>query len=262
MGTMKRWVLVSTGDDEAALDRMESRFELFLAPSGRFQTLRLGRVESLLIAYWNAVRLVDDPEALFLFAHQDVEVALPPGVTFPQPLLDNLGQQAPWLVPALQQPQAWPDLATRLLKQPDTGFLGVAGASSLAPDVAWWNSPDVSGAVMHRDRGGRESFNAYGPYGRVAVLDGLFLMAKGRLFEELGRPRAGGPGFHFYDMEWTLRAHLAGKRNWTLPLLLLHASGGAAVDDELWRQDAARFSERFADYLPVDVPREPLPGWE
>lgn len=261
MNSTRRWILVSTGEDTPALERMEQSFAPFFASMESFEILRLGRVDSLLAAYWNTARLVKDDHAVFLFAHQDVEAVLPPGATLPEPLLASLTNQAPWLAQAFRQPEAWLALADKLLDRPDTGFLGVAGSCSLEPGVAWWNSPNLSGAVIHHKKDGSESLNAYGACGRVAVLDGLFLVAPGRLFRELGRPRAGGPSFHFYDMEWTLRAHLAGKRNWTLPLLLMHRSGGAGIDCDDWRHDAEVFCKRFSARLPVAVPHEPLPDW-
>jgi hypothetical protein len=115
--------------------------------------------------------------------------------------------------------------------------------------------------VVHRTPEGRETINAYGPWGRAAVLDGLLLMARGDYAARI-EPLAPRSGFHFYDMELALRGLRAGLSHWTVPLLLEHRSGGAAADEEDYLRQRQAFEARFAGQLPVDVPPAPTPGVE
>lgn len=255
-----RFVIVSTGNDSSALDRMEDRFDAHLAPHGQVETFRLGQVDSLLNAYWNSARLVNDPDAILLFSHQDALPAFEPDGAAGSDEIEKLRDSVPWLIPAVEQPGGWVNQALRLLEKENTGFLGVAGAHSLHAGQAWWNEEQVSGAVLHASESG-VNLNGYGPYGRVAVLDGLFMMARASLFDELG-PVRNHRGFHFYDMELSLRAHLAGKKNWTIPLLLMHLSGGKTIDDREWAAAADSFQQVHTEHLPLVVEAEPLPGGE
>lgn len=256
----QRFVIISTGNDTAALDRMEDRFDAHLSPHGGVETFRLGEVDSLINAYWNGARLVNDPSAILLFVHQDALPAFEPGGTAGKDEIEQLRASVPWLLPAVEEPGSWVTTALRLFEKQDTGFLGVAGALSLHPGQAWWNEESVSGAVLHASSSG-VNLNGYGPFGRVAVVDGLFLMARASLFDELG-PVRNHRGFHFYDMELSLRAHLAGKKNWTIPLLLMHFSGGKTIEDSEWQAAASSFAELHGQHLPLVVEPEPLKGME
>ena len=258
---MNRFILVTTGEKAESIELLESRFEQHLAPHGRFETFRLGNVSSLLTAYWKTSEMVDDPDALLLFAHQDIQPVYLPGQSGSEAEIRSVAAQAPWLASAFNRPEKWVEQLVQLSGQEDAGFFGVAGATSLHPFAAWWNEPTLSGAVLHTVNSGPIRLNAFGPYGRVAVLDGLFLAARAKVFKAMEKPQA-TKCFHFYDMELCLRAHLAGKKNWTLPLLLLHASGGDEHLDSEWRMAAAGFADRFEETLPLNLSTDALPDWE
>lgn len=121
---MDRFVLVTTGDDEPRLTRLEDAFRGQLAGRVRVEALRLGRVNSLRVAYDNAARAVNDPAAVLVFAHEDIT---PAGRT----VLDRAPARVaeildPWLPGRDSRSPRWLECARELLRRPDTGLLGVA----------------------------------------------------------------------------------------------------------------------------------------
>lgn len=257
MSTVKRVVFVSTGELNEILERAAAGFESAFGPLP-FETLHLGSVSSLYAAYRNAARLIDDSSALFLFCHHDAR----PWLVEADVNLDQLESRAvpDQLTQAIADPKLWARSVLALAEDPSTGFMGVAGARSLEAGMAWWNMPDVSGLMIHQQPDASLKVNLYGEWGRVLVLDGVLLMATGAAFEVLGDPKPSPARFHFYDMELSLEAHAAELKNWTVPLPMIHTSGGTSVTDAQWQEDLSSFLERFGASLPVSVPREPLPG--
>ena len=143
-------------------------------------------------------------------------------------------------------PELW-NAALELAAKPDTGFVGVAGATSLGPDCVWWQAPDKRGAVAHQSEG-LQYMSFFGPYGRALVLDGVLLIASRRCLEAIG-PWPEDLGWHFYDIAMTLRAHCAGFKNYVVPLPILHGSVGQIGDD--WQRSRMLFRKKYAGALPV-----------
>ena len=95
--------------------------------------------------------------------------------------------------------------------------------------------------------------NSYGQFDQVLVLDGLCLILRKSLFEELEGYHYGGMppygGYDFYDIDLTFRAHLAGYKNYTTPLLIEHQSLG--IQKETWFKNKDLFIEKYRQYLPA-----------
>ncbi len=253
-------VLFSSGDELTMLERMEQGFRQHFLGVGRadLSTQRLGRVSSLRNSYKLAAEDLP-PSTWCLFAHQDVSPALPP-VKVPEERIPGLlGPGGQVLTEAVTDTTRWIRVAEELLQREETGFLGVAGALRLDAGLVWWNSEHLSGGVVHQDSAGKSRVNAYGSWGRVAVLDGLLLMCRAELLQKMELPVMEHKRFHFYDMELCLRAHLMGRKNWTIPLLLQHHSSGARLNDSELQRDLLAFSRDCGQHLPVEVPREALP---
>lgn len=147
---------------------------------------------------------------------------------------------------------SWLDYAGKLFKKSDTGIIGVAGSKDLTQTGVWWGEGNrLSGAAMHVHEG-MEYMSAYGPYGRVAVADGLIFLIKKKVYDKLGgysETRLGG--FHFYDIDLCMRAHWAGYRNYTIPLLVKHLSIGEMP--EQWEVSRRKWLERYFGRLPVHI---------
>ncbi len=158
------------------------------------------------------------------------------------------------------------------MQHPMTGFVGVAGTARLGRSGRWWdpeNRAALSGLVFHpvnpEQPDGPYGFSVYGPYRRVAVLDGVFLACRKDVFDSL-------EGFHmpylkqvpgedlktrefdFYDIDTTFRATLEGYVNWTVPILLKHSSPGQTEGRNSWHSNRHDFVTHYAPYLPLELP--------
>lgn len=133
----------------------------------------------------------------------------------------------------------------------NAGVIGIAGARVLRESGIWWEQRDqLSGACVHTDKG-QYWMTAFGPYGQVCVLDGVFLMMSRRTFERLGGFDEEIPGWDFYDIDITLRAYRAGLINMTFPLHILHKSVGDTSKKPGWHSNRATFAEKWKSELPL-----------
>ena len=176
----------------------------------------------------------------------------------------------------------------RHLAHPGVGFVGAAGTRQLHPELVWWRGQDdmttLAGMCHHglqpSDPASFRSF--FGPFGRVVVLDGVLLAATGRTLRtvRLEVPAGLGDVWHFYDVSYTLQAHVSGLANLALPLGLRHASRGQVSTPTptpepspnlkpspnpqqtgpAWEEARAALARRLWVLLPLSVPRNrPLP---
>ncbi|MBS1262558.1 MAG: hypothetical protein MAG453_01913 [Calditrichaeota bacterium] len=113
---------------------------------------------------------------------------------------------------------------------------------------------------MIHERAGGLRVNPYGRWSRVVALDGLLLICRASLMLDMPPSAGDRDHFHGYDLALSLAAHARGLKNWTIPLVLVNASGGVPANDERYLRDRAWFERPFADSLPVSVPFEPPPG--
>lgn len=155
----------------------------------------------------------------------------------------------------------------RLLEDAGTGFIGVAGAVRLNAMGTWWGDVPQQ-QVMAGCRGmvgAPDKINPHNPFamnflawpgpavfGRVLVVDGVFLMCHRRTFDRLGGfDQETFTGFHFYDIDISLRAHFAGLKNYVAPIPMYHASTGNY--DQVWDAARQKFLQKFAGRLPVQL---------
>ena len=147
------------------------------------------------------------------------------------------------------------------LEKQDVGFLGVAGTRMLKNSCVWWEDLNknteymnpLSGFVLHGKKEGAMYGSWYGPYGHVAVLDGLFLCAKGSTLNSINlkKPKFFEGDWDFYDIYYTTQATLKGKKNYTIPIQVIHESIGDLVGRESWHKNRLSFSNTFSEHLPL-----------
>ena len=134
-------------------------------------------------------------------------------------------------------------------------LVGVAGATRAAgPAWSWAGHPHVHGWITHRsadDGGWRVSISSPWPVVAGAqLLDGVLIAGWRRVFEAVPFDAETFDGFHFYDLDFTLRAARAGWRIGVCAELMLvhHSEGHFGVDWE-------RYADRFrAKYPELDAP--------
>jgi GT2 family glycosyltransferase len=129
----------------------------------------------------------------------------------------------------------------------ETDIVGVAGSRRASgPAVLWSGHPHVHGWVTYPRDSELEaaplSFRS-GLLPGMQALDGVFMAMRREALAGLRFDDATFDGFHFYDLDFTYRAHLAGLRlGVSTDVLLLHASEGQFGHD--WKRHAARFLEK------------------
>jgi GT2 family glycosyltransferase len=146
--------------------------------------------------------------------------------------------------------------ALKKASDPETGFVGVAGTTKLSETGCWWQDPSTClGSVFHPNpqRGVHQNCWPGGAafYGEALVLDGLLLLTNWDVLERLGGFREDLKGFHFYDIDITLRAHLNGLKNYVVPLPIYHNSIGEL--SPAWEEARRSFVDTYKSVLPRSI---------
>jgi len=130
-------------------------------------------------------------------------------------------------------------------------IVGVAGTTLVnGPAVFWARHPYCHGWVTQTNERGElipTPMSMVAPrIDRVQALDGVFIAAHRKVFDQVQFDPITFDGFHFYDLDFTYRAFLAGLRvRIQCDILLIHASEGN------FGQDHNRYAERFARKFPT-----------
>jgi len=132
---------------------------------------------------------------------------------------------------------------------PKVGIIGPAGTTKLGTNAVWWDH-DLwkrdyhRGFVMHRHTD-KDEGTRYGKYGRVVVLDGLFLAARGYVWKklDLSQPKEFEGNWDFYDIYYTSQAHFKGFENQAAPIILCHHSRGELAGRDSWHNNRQAFQK-------------------
>lgn len=154
--------------------------------------------------------------------------------------------------------------AARLLAHFQTqDVLGIAGTSNLSGQ-SWISSgwPFMQGGVAYRHQlegGTAFSFAGYGPTRpeNAQAMDGLFFAAKRNVCEAVPFDEATFDGFHFYDLDFSYRAHAAGFRcaiGWDM--LVVHDSAGSY--GTVWQGYARKFAAKYPELALKQAPSKPV----
>ena len=146
---------------------------------------------------------------------------------------------------------AVPDFAARLADAfGGADVIGVAGSTQvIGPTLLWAGHPHLFGTVVHHDVGeAAYDFSLASLIGPridgAACVDGVFIAARREWIERVGFDPQTFRGFHFYDLDFSYRARLAGARVMiAADLGLIHRSRGRA--DEQWRIAQRAFAAKF-----------------
>lgn len=139
----------------------------------------------------------------------------------------------------------------------DFGILGIAGTTDMDVSGRWWtDASKMVGVVKHSHEGrtweSKYSGNFTDRIIETVTVDGLFFVVhKDRIKETFDEAVE---GFHFYEVNFNLRNHLAGvKIGVIFDVKVTHKSIGQTNDE--WEKNRIKFSEEFKDKLPrkIDV---------
>lgn len=153
-----------------------------------------------------------------------------------------------------------PDFRDRLLHYLDHyDIIGIAGTDKLECGV-WTQAgiPHVFGQVVYPRPDGQFEVVQYGVPARVIdqiqAMDGVFLAARRDVARAVGFDEMTFTGFHFYDIDFTFRAHQRGFRLAVCnDINLIHASRGLV--GQAYHDELAVFDEKYRGRL---RPRPPL----
>lgn len=142
-------------------------------------------------------------------------------------------------------------------------LLGFAGSTRVT-DGYWWASgvEYMRGAIAHAGPNAKKLlFFVYGVGDEsttpVQVLDGLCMIAHRSAVQKVSFDAKTFDGFHLYDMDFSLSAHLAGLRVGVMTdIPIIHMSSGAF--DAAWQDYRERFVKKHARALGLS-PNTPLP---
>jgi glycosyltransferase involved in cell wall biosynthesis len=147
-----------------------------------------------------------------------------------------------------------PDFAAKLCASlAECDLVGVAG-TTLLRTALWAGSgwPHLAGQVCHTIPGGRPAVTLFGLHDRLVLgaqaLDGLFFAVRRPVLERVRFDESTFDGWHFYDVDFTFSAFLAGFRlGIRTDVLMWHYSIGSF--DERWTHYAQRFLAKHRSRL-------------
>ncbi|MCL2160934.1 MAG: glycosyltransferase family protein [Betaproteobacteria bacterium] len=139
----------------------------------------------------------------------------------------------------------------------DFDILGFAGARRVIAKN-WWHAgfPWLSGVIAHIHKGVLY-LNAWNPepwpvVDSIQGIDGLCIMARREVAEEIGFDEATFDGFHLYDLDFSFSAWRANKKlGVCCDIPVIHASMGSY--DEKHARYGRLFIEKHRDALPADA---------
>ena len=129
-------------------------------------------------------------------------------------------------------------------------LVGVAGTTLVTgPAVFWSGHPHIHGWMAHRLPGETDYELAFSSLaapvaGGMQAIDGVLMACRRELALEIPFDAATFDGFHLYDLDFSYRAHLAGRRvAVACDLGIVHASKGRFDRD--WERYAGRFRAKY-----------------
>ena len=156
--------------------------------------------------------------------------------------------------------QSQPPKSSAALSEADLAsnwsFGGVAGNKRRVPkqpswafidDKLTWDHPsNLSGIVGHGNQFPCP-VSSYGAPGQMCkLLDGVFLSAKSSTLRKHGVQFDERFDFHFYDLDFCRQAELKNLRLGTIPIGLIHQSGGNFSSNQ-WKAGYARYLDKWGE---------------
>ena len=140
----------------------------------------------------------------------------------------------------------------RVAREPNVGFVGLAGACYMPQDGAWWNARKTGSARGFVFQGDNEQTmmpNYFGKSGQVIFLDGCLMAATYSNLKAIGldQPSYLDTGWDFYDIHLSYEAYLKGYTNYTIPIIARHESAGIMRDG--WFKAKEKFMKHHAATL-------------
>ena len=147
----------------------------------------------------------------------------------------------------VQQDQWGQILHRKFIDDKQLGLIGFAGTSYLQAKYPYWvasKRPFIHGSVVHHSNQIRLSnYSEDKADQRVVAIDGLMMVATAAAFSQTQFDEEFFNGFHFYDLDFSVRVSEHFKVIVTRDLLLKHFSGGKF--DDTWKHYRDVFRKKY-----------------
>lgn len=152
----------------------------------------------------------------------------------------------------------WGEVILEHLKKPTVGFIGVAGGALIPRVPTQWSFDRHFKFLLQYDKGKKISkMEEYGNFNSmhfqpVVAVDGVFLACRKELFDSIRFDELTFKGFHCYDLDICLQAHLLGYENRVINNILLeHFSKGKL--NKSWVENQLINWRKWRSKLPADL---------
>lgn len=138
-------------------------------------------------------------------------------------------------------------LLSKFEEVPEIGLIGVAGTAYFQSTHPFWvasKAPFIHGRVIHHTKQLRISRYSEQEWDQpVVAIDGLMMAVRRSVFEQNPFDQATFDGFHFYDMDFSLRVSETSNVIVTQDILVKHLSAGKF--DDIWKEYRDRFRNKY-----------------
>lgn len=155
----------------------------------------------------------------------------------------------------------WGHLACNHLANENVGLIGVAGGDTKGIVPSSWSVPAISNEIniiqhYKRDTKAGEhvvvtNIAKHGLKKKVVSLDGVWLCTKKKVFNEFKFDEITFPGFHGYDIDYSLQVNTKYDLFVVFDILIQHYSEGSP--DRNWIRSAFMISKKWKKNLPVSA---------
>ena len=153
----------------------------------------------------------------------------------------------------------WGEILLRLFSQRDIGVVGVAGSKYKSAAFSGWYTGQKEydcANIVHRFVDHEEKIYLNPDFGtsqqEVVCADGVFICARKEVWEIIKFDEVGLKGFHFYDMDFTLRAAKVCKVVVSYEIDMIHITNGGDFGDK-WAEVLFVYHERYKHLLPFTI---------
>lgn len=155
----------------------------------------------------------------------------------------------------------WGGLVTAWFDQmPEAGMVGLAGSSIKSKYASGWYVGDADFdrfSIVHRTHGVDHLQEQRGPhpeaFSQVVTLDGVFLCVRKKIWEQVRFDETVLKGFHFYDIDFSLRVSQIASVWVTFQIKLIHITLGGDYGDR-WMKEAFLFHTTEIGRTSFDIP--------
>lgn len=150
--------------------------------------------------------------------------------------------------------KGWGEILARQLQKPETGVIGFAGSILKLQRLTGWNTcgRDLRANYVQHMRGSghpRRVNPDHADYSPVVTLDGLCLIARRDVWDETPFDETAFPGFHCYDLDFSLAAACRYTNYVCHTVLVEHFSEGSF--SRTWIEGMEQLHVKWAEKLPL-----------